>query len=81
MNCSIKTIISKDVFVQTKSIFRVNQTIRWMTTVFDSSQRLLGGARSELLAYIENPANIGYIHLNRCLEISNKLYELNNKRI
>jgi hypothetical protein len=76
MNCSIKTIISKDVFIHTKSVFRVNKSVRWITTVYDSSKKLFDGQNSECLAYIDNVYNVGYIHINRCYEVVRRLEKL-----
>lgn len=76
MNCSIKTQLSPNVFVQTKAIFRINKTICWMTTVYDNTAKLLGGTDRECIAFIENPQNIGYCHLNRCSEIKYRLENL-----
>jgi hypothetical protein len=77
MNCSIKTVLSKNVFVQTKALFRVSGTICWMTTAYDTSKKLFGGPDRECLAYIQDQKDIGYHHLNRCIEINDRLAKLN----
>jgi hypothetical protein len=79
MNCSIKTHLSKDIYVETKAIFRINKSVAWMTTVYDNTRRFLGdGQDRECLAWIDNADNVGSSHLSRCLEIQAKLEKFYN---
>jgi hypothetical protein len=78
MNCSIKTQLSKDIYVETKAVFRINKAVCWMTTVYDNTRRFLGGQDRECLAFVEEYKNVGSSHLNRCLEVQTKLEKFYN---